>query len=99
MAAISSSSNCYYTGVNETEALLNQVSVYPNPASHNIQIDLSALSNNDAIIEIMEVSGKLLQKFNTLDKFVNVQLTYAPGLYLVKISSMNGSIMKKLIIQ
>lgn len=99
VAAISSSSNCYYTGVNETEALLNQVSVYPNPASHNIQIDLSALSNNDAIIEIMEVSGKLLQKFNTRDKFLNVQLTYAPGLYLVKISSMNGSIMKKLIIQ
>lgn len=98
MAAISSSGNCFYTGIKEDD-LLNGLSVFPNPASDFVKIDLSTLNNTEVSIELMDLTGKLLQQQLTKDADLTLKLDYTPGLYVLRISTNNTSVVKKLLIQ
>ena len=77
------------------------VFVYPNPAKEFINVEFSGLSDENISIEIIDVFGKVVQKENRKNENgifnLNVR-SLAAGYYVLKISSGNSVIQKKIII-
>ena len=51
-------------GVEPTQTSLQWVKVYPNPANNNITIPYYIPKKSNAIIEIIDISGKIVQSYN-----------------------------------
>lgn len=73
--------------------------VYPNPV-----IDILTIKNNSnsklLSLEVIDPSGKALHKIDLskMDKVQNISLeNYPAGMYLIKVNSENGSIIKKVL--
>ena len=69
--------------------------IYPNPAKDNISVNFA----NDLpdYFEILDVAGKVIRKYNTINKLMNISLTdVAEGLYFIKTS--NNLQLKKLVV-
>lgn len=79
----------------ENFELASSIRLYPNPVNDFIKIELS----NSIIInkiEITDVSGKvLIEKTNDFEKIDMTQFT--SGIYLIKINSIEGTMIKKVI--
>ena len=78
-----------------------QITVFPNPASDLIAVQIGGLVENDLTVELMDVAGKLvtrtqINKGSTIAYF-DVQTVYA-GIYLVKVSSEQFSRTHKIMI-
>lgn len=84
----------------EDQALENQLSIYPNPATSEITIALPKSMN--AEIRIFDITGKLLlYKANSLiDKNHTVDVsTLSSGIYFVRLNTPEGMAAKKLVIK
>tara|TARA_R110002049_G_scaffold80597_1_gene205005 strand:- start:358 stop:1371 length:1014 start_codon:yes stop_codon:yes gene_type:complete len=81
----------------DDNTLSTQVSVSPNPAVNTVTI--SNRSNlNLSTVEIYNIEGKLLQNVNVDGSATTLDISaLASGIYMVKISSEQGSTTKKLI--
>ncbi len=81
-----------------------QLSVYPNPATNQITIELNHINTNPSTIEILTADGKLVL-FKTLQtNSQNLQTTINiselnAGFYLVKVRSNQNSLVQKLTIE
>lgn len=84
--------NCT-TGINDQNSSQNQISVYPNPTTGTV-----TLCNFDkGTIELYDASGLLVM--STMNKNELDVSSYANGLYILKITSLNGQIAyKKLVL-
>ncbi len=54
----------------------NAILIYPNPASHNIIIELqqfSTMENEDIQIDIFDVTGRKMDSYVTTDLSVNLE--------------------------
>jgi hypothetical protein len=76
------------------ESELSEVAIYPNPKTGRVYF--SGLKS-DTKIEVYSIEGKLLKHFISLEDYVDLDL--ASGLYLLKLISDNGSVIKKIIIE
>ena len=89
------------TGIKEITDFDN-ISLYPNPTVNNIFINFGDKELVDYKIRINNITGQNLLSFD-LDNFsgtYEVKLNkLAGGIYFVRISSSNGSITKKIVIQ
>jgi hypothetical protein len=76
------------TGIDFAEIENNSITVYPNPASQTIQIEIG---NNEILsIEIHNLQGqKVFQQNTPLLHPINVS-SWENGFYVVKTSSTNG---------
>ncbi|MFK5855688.1 MAG: T9SS type A sorting domain-containing protein [Bacteroidota bacterium] len=75
-----------------------EITVFPNPATNKINIDLSELNNVD--IRIIDISGKtLFYKENINQKLLSLDLDFTPNIYILQIVSEEKSYVIKLIIQ
>ena len=64
------------------------LSIYPNPSSESVTIDLKNLSGNIACIEIDDFKGSRVLEIQTIEKKVVLDVAnYPSGLYLVKIKT------------
>ncbi len=78
--------------------LVNEITVFPNPATNKINIDLSELNNVD--IRIIDINGKIVfNKENINQKLLSLDLDFTPNIYFVQIISEEKSYFTKLIIQ
>ena len=81
---------------------IENVVVYPNPATNIVQILLSHSSENISSVQINDVLGKKIIEYNDISgnhTSVNTS-TLSKGIYLVKITSdKNVNVIKKLVIQ
>jgi len=96
------SSSCTLSTTIDEETLGEEaVFVYPNPTKEFINVEFSGLSDENISIEIIDVFGKVEQKENRKNENgifnLNVR-SLAAGYYLLKISSGNSVIQKKIII-
>lgn len=82
-------SNCN-VGVNEVEITDDKLSLYPNPASTTITLELTNENINDCTIEIIDVLGKV-QKVQINGSVLDVS-ELSPGLYFVSLLSNDGLI-------
>tara|TARA_R110001592_G_scaffold137257_5_gene355106 strand:- start:1178 stop:3097 length:1920 start_codon:yes stop_codon:yes gene_type:complete len=70
--------------------LSNQIKLYPNPAKNVINIELNNKIDNDLIIEIQDIKGRLIYRneFTNVDNKIALPISNLPeGFYLLKINS------------
>ncbi len=72
----------------------SEVLVYPNPTKGRLYV---YGFNNKPNAEVFSIDGKLLKHFKSIDNYIDLNLP--PGLYLLKFSSNNRSMIKKVIIK
>ncbi|MDF1694188.1 MAG: T9SS type A sorting domain-containing protein [Saprospiraceae bacterium] len=73
------------------------IRVYPNPFSQNLTVDVSSLGITKEI-EIRSIEGKLIWKHEHIEnKLITVpdHIFPHPGVFLIKVSSMEGKYVKK----
>ncbi len=76
----------------------NQVSLYPNPTSGHITLEMSDL-NEEATIRIFDISGKLMaeEMMSTSSKQLDVS-TLQAGTYFLQVEDADGIALKRLVI-
>ncbi len=79
----------YYTGT--TDVAVSQITVFPNPTTGNIKIDLSNIKNPDnAKLEIYDATGKMILHKIANQNVEEVDLSkFANGTYILKIQTHN----------
>lgn len=89
--------HCVYIGPLASLANIEEVSVnvYPNPASELVIIQSNTIITS---IELYSIDGKVLLKNNGQQDQLDVS-GFAPGLFILRISTPQGEITKKLIVE
>ena len=78
--------------------LENQVSLYPNPASTLINIELEDITASK--VTILDMNGRKLQSVNILDKKTAINISnLISGIYLMQITTDKGMVTKKIVKQ
>lgn len=79
----------------------SQLKIWPNPATNNLNIQLNMLTAQDAFIELYDINGRRIiqQKMNTNTSHLMDVSAYQKGIYLLKVTTSEGSYTEKLIIQ
>lgn len=89
------------TGIDEVldDELIN---VYPNPTSGLIYLNLSNVKTKINEVKILNQSGGIVFKMNdnSLNKNLQIDIsTFSKGLYFIQLSTANGNLMKKIILE
>ena len=73
------------------------VSIYPNPAKDNVNINASVVIEK---IQLINISGQILLEQNTHEKQIDLNTTEVkPGIYFMKLFSNENVITRKLVIE
>jgi hypothetical protein len=91
--------NITTSGVGLSENDLSAITIYPNPSSDFLNIDLSSANKEVQSIFLVDITGKLIQ---TIDVYENALLklnlsSFASGLYYIKISSAFNTIVRQVV--
>ncbi len=88
-------------GVETSSALENGVSVYPNPFNTNLNVDVNLLSNDNVMVEMFDMTGKLVSAQNEGQLAAGQHLisvdgsTLADGMYFVKVTAGTSVVTQK----
>jgi len=87
-----------YTGISE---ISNETfTIYPNPNNGNFIIALNGFENRNAVIEMYDVTGKLLFTEQTIgNSSKEYSLNFVSGVYFIKVSANNFLFTEKLVIE
>ena len=93
------SCNNSYVGINEI-VLEDYISLYPNPADNQIQLEVSSHEFSVLSIELISITGKLITSHRVQDESeiytLDIRLL-TPGVYLVNVRTSQGVITKKFV--
>jgi len=100
---ISSSSSEYdpnLTAIDENVNQYNLFEIYPNPAEDLLFLDLKA-DNTFTYYQVMDVYGRVLtERKITIEHRIQIDLTkYLSGIYIIGLSSKEGLVVSKFIVQ
>ncbi len=71
-----------------------QLTLYPNPTEGRVYIS----GFNGAIeVEVFSIEGKRLKRFDAVENYIDLDI--ASGLYLLKLTSNNQSVVKKIVVE
>jgi hypothetical protein len=85
------------TGVNALKMEQTDMVVYPNPATTSVQI---GCKSNMKELWIMNSTGQTVDHFTVDNRKIKINTSsYNPGIYFVKVKSVNGTITSKLIVE
>ncbi|MBN1462707.1 MAG: T9SS type A sorting domain-containing protein [Paludibacteraceae bacterium] len=88
------------TSVSEMKSDNATYSLYPNPASNNVTVDINTTNKIDLTLNIYSVTGKLITSYSFLqDKYQMDVSNLENGIYFVEIISNQWKKSQKLIIQ
>jgi uncharacterized repeat protein (TIGR01451 family) len=92
-----STSNMLFVPVSVGEELADKIQLFPNPANENVMLELP---QGNWQISFTDITGKtLLEKHNLTEGRHNINLNaLSGGLYLIRISSESGSVVKKMMV-
>jgi PKD repeat protein len=84
------------TGINDDKD--KNISVYPNPTNSQFTVDFSTYRQQDVIINVYNMVGKLVQTTSSkdVDKITIDMLNQSSGIYIVAIKTPSGTIIRKL---
>ena len=75
----------------------HEVKVYPNPVISGENLTIECDNTNEKLIEIYDISGKLLQRVSTTDNTYQLNTSeLKPGLFILRIISNNEIISRKI---
>ncbi len=88
----------------EEKGQTSSFQVYPNPASENINVSYVAITKEQLQLELLDLGGTCLYSCTiAIDKGMNQMLvpvdTYAPGVYLLRLTTGNETVVKKVVIR
>ena len=92
-------------GVSEPSAGIEKLSIYPNPATDRVKIQLETLQPETIQINLYDVVGREISKIIEFDAknqhfFYDMDVSnLEKGVYMLKISTSKGQVMRKLIIK
>jgi hypothetical protein len=91
--------NITTSGVGLSENDLSAITIYPNPSSDILNINLSSVNEEVKSISIVDITGKLIQAIDVLENtYISLNVSsLASGLYHVKISSASNSIVRQVV--
>lgn len=82
---------------------LSHLEVYPNPAQHSVFIQLETLRMGDVHVELLDAKGAVVSKKvlrNTLGGEFRMEVSHLPGgMYVLKVSTSEGTVHKKVVKQ
>jgi uncharacterized delta-60 repeat protein len=84
--------------VNELNETGN-LSVYPNPSSGTINIDLDENFSLPAEMQLTDLIGQEIENVKLVNRHNMLNIDHAPGIYLVKISNGKDTVTRKIIIR
>lgn len=88
------------TEVNETNHLLSNISIYPNPANGKITIDLSDSNTPTATIKLMNIMGETILVEQTNESKSQLDLSSVPnGIYLIQVQTNNSTSTNRIVVQ
>ncbi len=92
------------TGFNTLEKNNSNISVYPNPVTDNLTIELNVKTASVLAIKLVDLTGKLIKEINVDEILSNYKtsisiMDVAKGSYFLKITSNDGIEVKKIFIQ
>ncbi|MBA7541963.1 hypothetical protein ES705_34279 [subsurface metagenome] len=81
----------------------DNIKVYPNPTDGNFIIEINGSLNREISIEVLDISGNIISSYfigNALSPITTEvdMKESAPGMYLVKITSRNNTIVRKVFV-
>ncbi|WP_395091658.1 T9SS type A sorting domain-containing protein [Vaginella massiliensis] len=80
-----------------TDFSKTEFSIYPNPASEELNVNWSLLSNTDTTYEIYDSNGRMVKRAKmTNKKAINVA-DLASGVYILKLKNNNSTVSQKFI--
>jgi len=85
-----------YLGVEDFEAIANQISVYPNPVKNNLYIDVSG-SLDIKNMELYNILGREIETYSNSFEAINVN-GLSNGVYFLKLNTNKGVVQKKIIV-
>ena len=81
------------TGINQKE-LIGFIKIYPNPVCQNITVE----APQQATIEISNIEGQLIKTLQTTEDKTNVDISGLPGgLYIIRLNTEDGSVVRKFV--
>lgn len=94
-----------YVGINTVASEINGIKLYPNPASDRVQVELNLRAASNVAVRIFDVNGKQVLN-NNLGYCAEGTVTHtfncaglSRGLYLVHVTTAQGSTASKLVIR
>jgi hypothetical protein len=76
------------------------VSIYPNPASNVINVKMSTALINNAIIELYDATGKLINQQKVTNEFTSLNINgLSNGIYSVRVITDNEQTIKRIVKQ
>lgn len=89
------------TSIEEDSIEAEEVNLYPNPASHIVQIDLTAFNGRPINIHLTDASGKSrLSISNVRETVLELDVSdYPQGLFLVRLTDGEQEVVKRLLIK
>lgn len=81
-------------GVNENELVFAQTSIYPNPATDNINVSVKGIKTLPLTVSLMDISGRTLssETYNSTSVQANINTSELKnGIYFIQLSSNAGS--------
>jgi uncharacterized Ntn-hydrolase superfamily protein len=89
--------NCNTVGLIESKDFSKSFSIYPNPSSDYLTIDNKTEETYDLFL--FDITGKLINQ-ESIDKTKNLKVShYKSGIYFLKITNNNRTVVKKVIIE
>ena len=74
------------------------VNIYPNPARDFVRV--STVNGQQSTVKIYNTIGMLVDEFEINSDEIEINVSdYKSGVYFVKVSTINGSVIKKFIIE
>ena len=85
-----------FLAVDEIAISNSSISLYPNPASERVNISIVENSSPIQSIQLYDINGKLIRDLGSSKREFNIA-SLSNGMYFIKISSITGSITKRLL--
>lgn len=90
------------TALTTTSNQIDQVSVFPNPASHEVYLNLGSLTQNDYTFSLLDFAGKVVmtEQVENAPLVRGFNVEHLPrGMYLAVIETSDRRITKKIVIE
>ena len=95
--------NCEYqeniSGTTSIPALLDDISLYPNPVSNNLTVDLGDLSGVNTSIKLYDAFSRLVYEGQSTSTTQIDVSTFAKGIYTVEISNTDKVLRSKVVVE
>lgn len=90
-------------GINENEANISALNVFPNPANDVVNISYNVITASDVTVEVIDMTGKVIKTVSSLSNVEGIQKesintsNFASGVYHVNITTNEGVVKSKFV--